>query len=408
MSDTAPAAAEPRRQRLAIVVPSSAAYDSRTWRIASSVAQRGHDVVVHARAGAGLPAGETRIDGFAVVRVGTAAPRSLPLPARVIDRALATRRQSSGAARLDRGADLYHGMAFLGIPVALHLARLRHAPVVYDARDLYADARSLARLPDLARSLVQARERSWARRSDAVVTVNDALADILAERFGTVRPTVVMNCAPRWSPSGALPRRFHAALGLAAASRVVLYHGGLEPGRGIEQLLAVAPELPPDVHVVLLGYGRLRAALAARIQGDARLRPRVHLLDPVAPEALVEWVASADVAVAAIQPTTPNHRLSTPNKLFEALAAGTPLVASDFPAMRAIVLDDPDGPLGAVCDPADPAALAGAILRVLDKDEGAMADLRARCLRAAHERYAWEAQLGVLLAVYTRLTGLPW
>ncbi len=408
MTGTATSSGEPRPQRLAIIVPSPASYDSRTWRIASSVAQRGHDVVVHARAGGGTPVGETRMGGFTVVRVGTTAQRALPLPARVVDRALATRRQARGAASLDRGADLYHGMAFLGIPVALHLARLRHAPVVYDVRDLYADARSLARLPGIARGLVRTRERSWARRADAVVTVNDALAEILAERFGIDRPAVVMNCAPRWDPAGAPPRRLHTALDLAATSRIVLYHGGLEPGRGIEQLLAITPVLPQDVHVVLLGYGQLRAVLDARIHADATLRHRVHLLDAVPPEALIEWVASADVAVAAIQPTTPNHRLSTPNKLFEALAAGTPVVASDFPAMRAIVMDDPDGPLGAVCDPADPAAIGGAIRRVLDRDESSMADLRARCLRAAHVRYAWEAQLAVLLAVYSRLTGLPW
>lgn len=87
---------------------------------------------------------------------------------------------------------------------------------------------------------------------------------------------------------------------------------------------------------------------------------------------------------------------------------GVPILASDFPAMRAIVMDDPDGPLGAVCDPTNPAAIAGALRGLLALDDAARADLRARCLRASHARYAWEGQLEVLLATYSALTGHPW
>jgi glycosyltransferase involved in cell wall biosynthesis len=108
------------------------------------------------------------------------------------------------------------------------------------------------------------------------------------------------------------------------------------------------------------------------------------------------------------QPATLNERLSTPNKLFEALAAGVPVVSSDFAERRRIVVDDPDGPLGRVCDPTDPAAVAAAVRDLLALDEPERAGLRARILCAAHERYAWEAQLEVLLALYGRVTGAAW
>ena len=296
----------------------------------------------------------------------------------------------------------------MGLPVALRLASSASVPVVYDARDLYSDARSLARLPRIMRSLLRAREARWARQADAVVTVNPSLASILEDRLGVARPAVVMNCVPRWLPPATRPRRFHERLGLEPAVRIALYHGGLEPERGIEQLLAVAPRLTGETHIVLMGYGRLREMLDARIRADVLLRGRVHLLDAVSPRDLPDWVASADVAVAPIQATTLNHRLSTPNKLFEALGAGIPVVASDFPAIRAILVDDPDGPLGTVCDPADVAALTSAIQAILALDDAARMELRTRCLRAAHARYAWETQLSVLLGVYGRLTGRPW
>jgi glycosyltransferase involved in cell wall biosynthesis len=403
------------RQRLCIVVPTAASHDSRTRRIASSVAARGHDVVVLARSpGAPAPGGaaaeasaEIGHDGYRTTRVGTVAARPLPAPLRIVDRARATRRQRDAARVADRGADVYHGMAFMGIPVALDLARRQGARTVYDARDLYADARSIARLPGPLRRVVRARERGWARQADRVVTVNDGLAGVLAERFGIERPAVVMNCPPRWTPDPTGERRLHARLGLPADARIVLYHGGLEPGRGVEQLLA-AGDLGPAVHIILLGYGSLLGWLDTRLAADPALGGRVHVLPAVPPEELLAWVHGADVVAMPIQPSTLNHRLSTPNKLFEALGAGVPVVASDFAPMRQIVIDDPDGPLGAVCDPTDPAAIASAIRSLLDLDEPASADLRARCLRAAHARYAWEMQLDVLLATYASLTGRPW
>jgi glycosyltransferase involved in cell wall biosynthesis len=398
----------PVPQRLAIVLPTTGRHDSRTARIARSLIARGHEVTVLARAAREAPAGSVVEDGVRFERVDVGGAPSLPLPARVLDRALAARRQASAARRVDAGADLYHAMAFLGLPVALDLGGRRGAPVVYDARDLYTEARRLARLPAPARWAMAARERSWARRAAGVATVNEALADQLAARLGVDRPTVVLNCPPRWNPGGPWPRRFHERLGLPAATRVTLYHGGLEPERGIEQLLDAAPLLPADAVVVLLGYGSLRDSIAGRIEADALLRGRAYVLDAVVPSELVGWVASADVAVAAIQPTTLNHRLTTPNKLFEALGAGVPVVASDFPGMAGIVTGDSAGPLGAVCDPTDPAAIAASIGAVLTLDVAAFETLRQRCLAAAHERYAWEVQVPRLLALYRRLTGRPW
>ena len=157
-----------------------------------------------------------------------------------------------------------------------------------------------------------------------------------------------------------------------------------------------------DAHLVLLGSGELRDTFA-RAATDPRWAQRVHILDPVLPTELLTWVASATVGAMPIQPTTLNHRLSTPNKLFECLAAGVPVVASDFPAMRQIVVVNPDGPLGAVCDPRRVEAIADAIRSITQLDPSDMNALRARCLRAAAERWNWEREGHALVAAYEAL-----
>jgi glycosyltransferase involved in cell wall biosynthesis len=106
-----------------------------------------------------------------------------------------------------------------------------------------------------------------------------------------------------------------------------------------------------------------------------------------------------------IQPSTLNHRLTTPNKLFEAMAVGVPVVASDLPGMAAIVRETG---CGVLCDPTSPASIATAIRSILDAPEPERLAYRERSLAAAHGLYSWEAQAETLIAEFGRLTGRPW
>ena len=329
--------------------------------------------------------------------------RALAGAARVAAIALTVRSQVRAARRVDPGADVYHAMAYMGIPVGLDLAGRAGGRVVYDARDIYIDANHLARLPRPARWLLGRLERGWARRADRVVTVNLPYATVMAERWALPAPAIVMNCAYRVVPSAIRPRRFHDRLGLVLATRVVLYHGGFSADRGIDQLIAAIGEVPNAV-LVLLGYGSLAGSLERRA-ADPHLEGRLRVLPAVPPAELLDWVASADVVAMPIQPTTLNHRLTTPNKLFEAMAVGTPIVASDLPGMAAIVRESGAGLL---VDPANPTAIAAALRTILDGPPDERAAMGRRALAAAHETYNWESQVEVLFAEYGLLTGRPW
>ena len=464
-------------QRAVLVLPTTAEYDSRTYRIASALVARGHEVTVLARLRAGLPAEERHPAGYRIVRVPVAAIEGLPFPGlvrlgRVAIRRLyawrsgtpyrpvpslgsvpespargaltATRASSQGAGDVDGAirpatagaslprrvlsavmrrmaipltirsqmqgsrvvapaADVYHGMAYMGIPIALDLGRRQRGRVVYDARDIYVDAANLARMPRTLRTMIGRAERGWARRADRVITVNRPYAEVMARRWAIDQPLIVLNCAYRTDPPDPQPRRFHEALGLAAATRVVLYQGGFSRDRGIEQLIAAIPSVP-DAVLVLLGYGSLQAELET-IAADPATGGRVRVLPAVPPTELLGWVASADVVAMPIQPTTLNHRLTTPNKLFEAIAVGVPVVASDLPGMAPTVRE---ADAGLLVDPADPAAIALACRSLLDEGADARAERRQRIVAAAHATYNWEAQMARLLEEYGRLTGRPW
>lgn len=327
---------------------------------------------------------------------------------RLEDRRRAPRRwllfleQISGwAMALDRvaePADVWHGMSIGALPAVLRQRRRLGGRTVYDALDIYLHARSMEHAHPVKRRLHAAIERRWAHRADAVVTVNEGCAEVLERELGVTRPLAVLNC-PEWTPPiEPRPDLIRERLGLARSTRVVLYHGGLLSERGIEQGMDAVLELG-DAAFVVLGYGPLRDAVAERA-GRPPYAGRVHLLDAVRPSELLAWTSSADAILVAIQPTTLNHRLATPNKLFEAMMSGVPVVAADLPEMARIVTATG---CGVLCDPTEPAAIAAALRAVLDAPDDERAAFRARALAAARETYHWEAQSGALLAFHRAL-----
>lgn len=295
-------------------------------------------------------------------------------------------------------ADIWHGMWAGSLPAMDRLRRRHGGRAVYDSRDVYMESRNLASAPRVLRFLLSWFERRWARRMDRVITVNRPYAQLLATRFGMKAPAVVMNCPATWTPPVPQPDHIRNALGLDRGTAVVLYQGQFISERGIEQAMDAILEVAGAV-LVLLGYGDWEARFRARAAA-APYVGRVFLLAAVEPAELVSWTSSADVSVMPIQPTTLNHRHTTPQKLFESIAAGVPVVASDLPGMAEVVTEVGAGVL---CDPTSPASIAAAIRQILDADPADRAAMRARILAAARDRYNWEAQVGVLRAIYEEL-----
>jgi glycosyltransferase involved in cell wall biosynthesis len=297
-------------------------------------------------------------------------------------------------------ADVWHGMWAGSLPALERQRRRLGGRTIYDSRDVYMLARDRARLERPLRSLIGWLERRFARRMDRVLTVNEPYADLLVRQLGVTRPPVVMNCPDLWQGPESAADRIRNALGLESATAIVLYQGQLITERGIEQAMEAILDVP-GAALALLGYGPLEAQIRERIALPP-YRDRVFLLPAVPPDELLAWTASADVSVIPIQPTTVNHRFSTPQKLFESLAAGVPVVASDLPGMAGIVRSTG---VGLLCDPTSPAAIARALREIVAAPDTERTALRARVREAVADRYNWRAQARTLFALYDELAG---
>ena len=299
-------------------------------------------------------------------------------------------------------ADIWHGMWAGSLPTLQRMRRRHGGRTIYDSRDVYMMSREFARLGRPLRPILATLERRWAQAADRVLTVNQPYADLLVTQLGVPRPPIVMNCPESWTPPDPSFDHIRDALGLSDETPVVLYQGQLTTERGIEQSMDAILDVPGAV-LVLLGFGDGERRLRAQADGFP-YRGRVFILPAVPPEVLVEWTSSADVMVMAIQPTTVNHRYTTPQKLFEAIAAGVPVVASDLPGMAAVVNESG---VGSLCDPTSPPSIAAGIRRILDQPSAERAALRAHVLQVAHDRYNWDAQLDALFGLYGELAPSP-
>ena len=423
-------------------------YDSRTLRAAQALAADGHRVTVVALEGAGLASEETLEGGIRLVRPAldrriSSAFRPLPVPVRralagvlgfdaramalpprgagwlerlrgPVRRAveiLAYRRrigpwaQAATAAAPD--ADVFSAKALVALPVIRDAAGTAGARFVYDVADLHIESGRLARLPGPIKSYLYGRERRWMAEAAGLTTVTDPMADELARRFGVARPVVVMNCRPRWRPEDDLPDpgRLRAAVvagGGAADAPILLYQGAFREDQGIEELLdaldaPVLREVP--VVVAFMGFGRLEARLQA---AASRSAGRIVILPPVPSSELLDWTAGADLAFVGAPPKTINLGLTIPNKLFESLMAGVPVVVAGGTAVAHLVRDSD---AGIVVQPWSVPSLEAALVTALAAPADDRLARRRRARAIALERYNWETEQAGLVSMYRRLAG---
>jgi glycosyltransferase involved in cell wall biosynthesis len=435
---------QPRRLAVTIVAANPFEFDSRFLRSATSLAADGHRLRILGWSAPGLPADEELAPGVRLTRLDIdrrigSALRPLPQAARdLLTRAIGldpeARLLPPDAPRgLDRlrhplrrllevianarragpwtdavvaaapETDVFHAQSLIVLPVVRDAARRLDRRFVYDVADYHTEAARLARMPWLVREVVRRRERDWARDATGFLAVSDPVADLVVRRWGVPRPTVLWNCPPAWRPDAPGPvdsDRIRAATGIEAGRPIVLYQGGFSVDRGVEELVAAAthPRLMElGAAVVFMGYGRLETTIA---DAAAAHPGRIYLLPAVRPDDLLSWTASADISFVGQPARTLNQRLNLPNKLFESIMAGVPVIVSE--GNEQCRLTSQEG-LGRCVDIDDPAAIARACADLLAAPPAERRALRSHCRSVALERYTWEHTSVGLVDLYRKL-----
>jgi glycosyltransferase involved in cell wall biosynthesis len=263
------------------------------------------------------------------------------------------------------------------------------------AGHVFHDDRSADPAPDPEwRRIMVALEAAHAHHPDHSFTVSPALAAALVEDYGLASaPTVLLNAPRRRDFDATMRPTLRQRLRIGAEAPLIVYVGGVTPLRGIEVLVRALARLPA-AHLALVVDAKTPylVSLVEAARG-AGCGGRLHLLPYVAPDRISSFVRDATVGVHPLS-RYGNAEVALPNKLFDYLHAGLPVVVSDCRAMADFVRTHE---VGRVFAAGDAGSLAAALRRIFA--EGAT--MRPK-IEAARRQFCWECEESSLLEVYRR------
>jgi glycosyltransferase involved in cell wall biosynthesis len=294
--------------------------------------------------------------------------------------------------------DLIHAHDFHMIGVAVNAAeRLRRSgqesKVVYDAHEW---------IPGL--SYPQPTLRAWLRLQDryigavdAVIGVSPEQIDQLAEMYSLkVRPTLVLN-APVATASGREQSNIRVDTGIGPSDRLISYHGNVQLERGLGTIIEALQYLDERFHVALLAPPGPNTNLVAERAIGSGVQDRVHIRGYVDSEDLVGYLSTADVSVIPYLPTA-NNDIALPNKLFEAVNAGLPVVVSNMRSLSSVVKEHG---IGEVFEAGSALHLSEKVRTVIEDSQS----YRARITDHLKAEMSWAAQADRLVELYANLLG---
>lgn len=303
----------------------------------------------------------------------------------------------------------FHGHDLNTALIALTAARVSGAHAVCDFHEWYSENVTLAPLRGVYRPHSRLRkaayrwlERMCFRHASALVTVCTSIADEMTQTLGDgrLRVAVIRNIPDRArEPSRPYPP-LKQQFGIHEDRFTLLWQGGVGPSRMIEpvvEALAYAPECTlvirgPDIETYGPGYARI----AARIGASARL-----ILAPAVPSRdVVAAARGADAGVWTLPNLCKNFSYALPNKIFEYLSSGLPVLVAHYPEARRLVNEHR---VGLSFDPYEPKSIAAAINRLAD--DKALREKLAANTEAALASMDAAAEWQKLVNLYSALPG---
>jgi glycosyltransferase involved in cell wall biosynthesis len=303
------------------------------------------------------------------------------------------------AAALQHPARVYVAHDLPVLAAAAAAAKHVGAALVYDAHELYPEQYHFGKERT---ALYTKAEAVLIKSADLVTTVNDAIATEMAARYNITVPQVILNAVPSSAQLSIHGNLLRQDLGIADNKRILLYQGALSINRNLENLVAaMALVETDDIVLVLMGPGSdVRQTLESIAAADGTTGCRVFFHDPVPHSVLLSYTECAEVGIIPYPPIDLNSIYCTPNKLFEFIVAGLPILANDLPELRKFVSDNG---FGQVHELDGPAKTARAIEVMFASD---LEGYRQRLAARRHE-FVWDVQGEKLVSLYRSLTVQP-
>ena len=270
-------------------------------------------------------------------------------------------------------------------------SKFRSVTLVHDSHEYFTGVPELEGRPGV-RKIWKRLERWIFPKLELVYTVNDSIADLYRSEYGT-QARVVRNF-PISLP--ALPsKKSREELGVPAGKKIILYQGSVNVDRGLVEAVE-AMQYVEDALLLIVGDGDILEEIKT-CAGKLKLNDRVLFYKRVPFEQLQQFTLHADIGISLDKDTNINYRFSLPNKIFDYMHSGVPVLASTLVEIRKIYSAFE---VGLLVESHDPQHIAEKMNKMLSDDAGRKR-WKENCLLAS-SNYCWEKEEIVLSEIYCK------
>ncbi len=274
---------------------------------------------------------------------------------------------------------------------ANHWARKfkKNCRLIYDSHEYYIGVPELVSRPKIQK-FWRGIERRTLPKADVMYTVNESIADIYRKEYNR-KVKVVRNISDF---KGINERKSREELGLPTDKHIIIIQGaGINIDRGAEEVME-AVQLMKDTILIFVGDGDVVPLLKAKVKAD-KLEDKIRFFGKQPYDTLMNYTQLSDVGISMDKDTNVNYRFSLPNKIFDYIHAGIPVLVSDLTEIKRVV---ESYNVGLVCPSHDPQEIADYLTKILtDKDLNATFKTNTK---KASQELTWAKECEVLKTIF--------
>lgn len=274
------------------------------------------------------------------------------------------------------------------LPAGVIIKLFTKCKLIYDTHELETEVTGTKGILKVFAKII---EKICVRFTDEIIVVNDSIAEFYKKSYPNKNVTSIYLIPEEHAEKHIIKNIFRNKFNIPSDHLIFIFQGYFTVPKGAMDVLNTFKTLPENKHIVFLGNG----PLLEEIIRESKIHSNIHHHPMVSTIELLMYTQDADVGIAVVQNTSLSYYYISPNKLFEYLIAGIPIIATNFPEMRKVINETNSGWL---IEPGSKNLFD--LINEMTKEDIL---LKKTNLNKIDKKYSWESEKQKYIPVFNRV-----